>query len=65
MLVQFAEANILRASGKEEEARTLRVSVSALKNQRDTLEKQVKNLWFEPSARWSMHAYQVCLLLDG
>lgn len=39
---KFAEANILRASGKEEEARTLRVSVSALKNQKDTLEKQLE-----------------------
>ena len=41
VLMQFAEVNILRASGKEEEARTLKASVSTLKNQNNDLEKQV------------------------
>jgi len=41
VVVQFAEVNILRASGKEEEARALKASVSALKNQNSALEKQV------------------------
>lgn len=40
---KFAEVNILRASGKEEEARTLRASVSALKNQNSALEKQLED----------------------
>ena len=39
--MQFAEVNILRASGKEEEARTLKATVSTLKSQNNELEKQV------------------------
>lgn len=42
VVMQFAEVNILRASGKEEEARTLKASVTTLKNQNNELEKQVQ-----------------------
>jgi hypothetical protein len=41
VVMQFAEVNIVRASGKEEAARTLKVSVSTLKDQNNELEKQV------------------------
>jgi hypothetical protein len=54
-LPQFAEVNILRANGKEEEARSLKASVSMLKTQINVLENQVRN-------RYLLENWLFCIL---